>query len=126
MNYKHHYNQSHQLMNLRVNNFALLHLYKGYSIPSTLAITKKLTQQYVGPFQVLERIKRLAYRLNVLANWQIHNVFSIVQLEPASNLANDSFDWPRLDHSDSVFVEGNTDDYKLFEIERFLNKHITR
>ena len=44
INYKYHYNWFHQLMNLKVNNFALLCLYKGYLIPSTLTITKKLTQ----------------------------------------------------------------------------------
>lgn len=43
INYKHHYNQSHQPMNLRVNKFALLRLHKRYLIPSTLVITKKLT-----------------------------------------------------------------------------------
>lgn len=44
INYKYHYDRSHQLINLKVNNFALLYLHKGYLILSTLAITKKLTQ----------------------------------------------------------------------------------
>ena len=61
INYKHHYDWFHQPMNLKVNDFALLCLHKRYSIPSTLAIIKKLTQQYMGHFQVLERIKKLAY-----------------------------------------------------------------
>lgn len=43
INYKHHYDRFHQPMHLKINNFALLCLYKGYSIPSTLGITKKLT-----------------------------------------------------------------------------------
>ena len=52
--------------------------------------------------------------------------FSIAQLEPASNPATDPFGQPQPDHPDSVFVKGNTDDYKSFEIERLLNKRITR
>ena len=43
INYKHYYDWFYQSMNLKVNNFALLRLHKGYSILSTLAITKKLT-----------------------------------------------------------------------------------
>lgn len=94
INYKHYYNQFHQPMNLKVNKFALLRLHKGYLILSTLAITKKLTQQYMGLFQVLERIERLVYQLNVPANWCIYNIFSIAQLELTSNPANDFFCWP--------------------------------
>lgn len=44
INYKHYYNCFHQSINLKVNNFALLHFHKRYSIPTTLDITKKLTQ----------------------------------------------------------------------------------
>ena len=68
VNFKHHYDYSHQPMNLKINNFVLLCLYKRYSISLTLAITKKLTQQYVSFFQVLEKIKKLAYQLNILAD----------------------------------------------------------
>lgn len=40
---KHHYNRSHQPLFLKVGEYALLHLHKGYLIPSTLGVTKKLT-----------------------------------------------------------------------------------
>ena len=126
MNFKHHYDRVHQPMNLKVGDFAVLRLHKGYSIPSTVGVTKKLTQQYVGPFRVLERVGRLAYRLNVPADWRIHNVFTIAQLEPAPDPATDPFQRPRPDHPNSVFVEGDTDSYKSFEIERLLNKRSTR
>ena len=42
------------------------------------------------------------------------------------NPATDPFGWPWLDYPDSIFVKGDTDDYELFEIERLLNKRITR
>lgn len=68
VNFKHYYDHSHQLINLKINNFALLYLHKRYSISLTLAITKKLIQQYVSFFRVLEKIKKLAYQLNILTN----------------------------------------------------------
>lgn len=52
-------------MYLKVGEWALVRLHKGYEIPSTLSITKKLTDQYVGPFKVLEKIGKLAYHLDV-------------------------------------------------------------
>lgn len=97
VNFKYHYDWSHQPMNLKVNNFTLLWLHKGYLIPSILGITKKLTQQYVEPFWMLERIGKLVYQLNIPANWRIYNVFTIAQLEPASNPTGNLFNWPRLD-----------------------------
>lgn len=89
---------------------------KGYSIPSTLAITKKLTQQYVVHFRMFERVGKLVYRLDIPVDWRIHNVFMIAQLEPAPNPASDPFNRPRFNHPDSVYVEGDTEEYKSFEI----------
>ena len=55
-------------MFLKVSNYTVLQLHKGYLIPSTLGLTKKLSQQYVGPFRVSERIGCLAYRLEIPNN----------------------------------------------------------
>lgn len=46
----------------------MLRLYKGYSISSLARIAEKLTQQYVGPFQMKERIGHLVYELEILDN----------------------------------------------------------
>ena len=59
MNSKFHYDRKHQPMILAVGDYALLLLHKGYSIPS--APNRKLDQQYVGPFQVTEKVGLLAY-----------------------------------------------------------------
>ena len=63
MNTKHHYDRKHQPMFLKVSDYALLRLHKGYLIPS--ADNHKLSQQYVGPFRVLAQVGRLAYQLNI-------------------------------------------------------------
>ena len=82
---------AHKPLFLKVNEYALLKLHKGYSIPLTLGITKKLTQQYVGLFGVMERVGRLTYRLDIPRYWRICRVFSVAQLKRASDLAADFF-----------------------------------
>ena len=42
----------------------------------------KLTKRYYGPFQILSRISKMAYRLKLPANWHIHNAFHISLLKP--------------------------------------------
>lgn len=125
INAKYHYDRHHQPMFLKVGDYAYLRLHKGYNIPANLGITKKLAQQYVGPFKVLERVGRLAYLLEVPEDWQMHPVFTIQQLEPAP-LETDPFDRPRPDHPPSVFVEGDTELFKSYEIDRILNKRTVR
>ena len=95
-NQKVHYDRSHQPLFMKVGDWAMLKLHKGYSIPSSVGITKKLTQQYVGPFQIIERIGRLAYKLEVMSDWKIYPVFSIAQLEPTPAPSKDLFHRPRL------------------------------
>lgn len=52
-------------MFLRVENYALLRLHKNYNISSTVDIIKKLTQQFVDSFKLIERVDRLVYVLNL-------------------------------------------------------------
>ena len=125
-NQKEHYNRSHQPLFMRVGDWAMLRLHKGYLIPSSIGMTKKLTQQYVGPFQIVKKVGRLAYKLDVPSDWRIHPVFSVAQLEPAPDPAKDPFQRLRPQHPPSVFVEGDTDRHKSFEIDRFLNKRTIR
>ncbi len=104
----------------------MIKLLKGYSIPSSVGVTKKLTQQYVGSFRIIERVDRLAYKLDIPNDWRIHLVFCVAQLEPALSPAEDFFQRPRPQHPPSVFVEGDTDHNKSFEIEHLLNKRTVK
>ncbi len=121
MAHKNHYDCSHQFLFLKIEEYTLLRLHKSYSIPSILEVTKKLTQQYVGPFKVLEKVGRLDYCLDILPNWCIHRVFLLAQLEPASPLSEDPFQPPHLDHLPSAFIEEDTDFSQSFEMERLVN-----
>ena len=100
----------------------MLRLHKGYSISVTAGVIKKLVHQYVGPFCIVEKVGRLAYRLDILPDWRIHPVFSVAQLEPAPPPAKDPFGRLFLSNPFPVFVESNTNKVKSFEIEKFLNK----
>ena len=101
-------------------------MHKGYDIPATTLLKKKLSQQYVGPFTVMEKIGRLAYRLNIPAHWRVHPIFSVAQLEASPKDDTDPYQRPRPDHPDTVFVEGNTNTMKFYEIDRLLNKRIIK
>ncbi len=81
---------------MKVGDWAILKLHKDYSIPFSVKITKKLTQQYIGPFQIIKKVGRLAYKLDVPSDWRIHPVFSMAQFEPAPDPAKDPFQRPRL------------------------------
>ena len=99
---KFYYDRHHQPVFLSVGDWALLRLHKGYKIPSTLGITKKLTQQYVGPSQVLERVGRLAYKLDIPDSWLVQTVLTIAQLEPCLDLSKDPFNSPRDEYIPSI------------------------
>lgn len=111
---------------MKVDEWALLQLHKGYSIPATMGVTKKLVQQYVGPFQILGKIGRLAYKLNISVDWKVHTVFLVAQLEPSPSLNLDLFSRPFLSQPLLVFVNGNTNTLKLFEVEKLLNKRLVK
>ena len=119
MNMKFHYDRRHTPMFLAPGDWALLRLHRGYNIPS--ATNRKLDQQYAGPFKVLERIGRLAYRLKIPDHWKIHNVFTIAQLEPAPEPGSDPYSRPIPDEPGPV--EPDTDAY---EVERILDKRVIR
>ena len=122
MNAKFHYDRTHQPMFLKVNDWALLRLHKGYNIPANAGITSKLTQQYVGPFKVVERVGRLAYRLQIPQDWKIHDVFTIAQLEPCPAPDSDPFRRPYPDEPPPVST--NQDGSINSEIERLINKRV--
>ena len=104
----------------------MLRLHKRYSIPATLEITKKLTQQYVGPFQIDSKVERLAYRLKIPRDWKIHPFFSVAQLEPVPPPTKDPLFHSYPTHPLPVFVDGDKDSVKSFEVERLLNKRTNR
>lgn len=122
LNQKVIYNRKYQPLFMRVGEWAMLQLHKEYSIPITAGVTKKLIQQYISPFRIIEKVGQLAYRLDVPPDWQIHLVFSVAQLELALSPAEDLFGRPFSSSPSLIFVKGNTKKMKSFEIKKLLNK----
>lgn len=67
-NQKTYYNQKYQLLFMKKGKWAMLQLHKGYSIFAALEVIKKLTQQYMGPFQIKDKVGWLAYKLKIPPN----------------------------------------------------------
>lgn len=80
----------------------------------------------MSPFRIFEKVGHLAYKLDISANWKIYLVFLIVQLNPASNLAQDLFTKPFSSYPPPVFVEGDTNILKSFKIEQLLHKRLLK
>jgi hypothetical protein len=116
INSKKQYDRHHTPMFLKVGDYALLRFHKGYKIPS--AANKKLSQQYSPPLKVIERIGRLAYRLEIPTHWKIHNVFSI---QPTAAPEADPYKRPVLKQPEAVDAEQD-----LWEVEALLDKRVIR
>lgn len=104
----------------------MLRLHKGNSIPSTAGVTKKLIQQYVDPFLILEKVGCLAYKLAISNAWRIYLVFSVAQLELAPFSYLNLFFRPHPSYLHLVFIENDTNVLKSFEVKRLLNKKVVK
>ena len=121
MTSKYHYDRRHKPLVLNEGQSVFLRLHKGYNVPSNATITRKLGQQYAGPFKVLKRIGNLAYELDLPQHWRVHPVISIAMLEPTPS-GEDPFGRPVPEQPDSVYVEGDTNTNRSWEIERIMDK----
>jgi hypothetical protein len=104
------YDDRHRPVQFQVGDRVMLNLHRGYKLPGTSS--HKFTQQRVGPFKILQRVGNLANRLQLLARWNIEPVISIAHLSPVP---------PEI-----VEMEGNTEEWKSYELERVLDNQFTR
>lgn len=125
LNHKRNYDKKHQPLFLKEGSWAYLRMHHGYSIPLPKNMTAKWSQRRIGPFKIIKKIGNLAYRLNLPAHWKIHPVVSIQQLEPAPD-EPDPYNRVPYDNPPSVYVEGDTENDKSYEIERLLNKRVIK
>ena len=61
-----------------------LGLHLGYKIPGVS--DHELHNQRIGPFKVLEKAGKLAYRIDLSPLIQMHPVVSVAQLEPSQSV----------------------------------------
>jgi len=115
MQMKYYYDKRHQPLYFQPDDMMNLCLHWGYTL-SSLSINKKLKQQFADLIKVLNWVERLAYHLNIPSTWQIHNVISVVHLEPAHML--NPYQWPWSEKLKEVMV----DEEKKWELKKLLKK----
>ena len=74
------YNAKHKLKEFNVGDYVMFNM-KDYNLAGHSK--NKLAARRVGPFRILERHGRLAYKLDLPAGYRMHPVFSVAKLEPA-------------------------------------------
>jgi len=116
------YDARHTPLLLQPGDKAYLRLHNGYRLPGVP--NSKLSLQRVGPFEIVKRIRNLAYQLKIPSNWRIHNVISVAQLEPA--VTGDPYNRPVPNHPDAVEHSLNDEDYQYYEVEKVINRRKRR
>ena len=118
-----YYDARHTSILLRSDEKTYLQLNKDYKLLDKF--NSKLSQQQCESFKILERVERLAYRLELSSTWRIHSVVSIAQLE-LTFVEADSYERFRSHYFDFIEIEDDTNQYKFYEIEKLIDKRIKR
>lgn len=119
---KTYYNVKHTPITLKERDLAFLKLHAGYSILSLP--NKKLSQQRVGPFHILQKIGKLAYRLELPPVMKMNPVISIAQLEPLP-ASPDPYNRQRHKPVMPVVTDNQLTDNKYY-VKRLLDKRIVQ
>jgi len=83
MKMKAQYDRKHRPIHFEPGDQVYLKLGDGYQSQANRVLPTVLAQKYAGRFTILERIGRLAYRLDFPEGSKVHPVVSIAHLEPA-------------------------------------------
>ena len=124
LNQKRNYDKNHMSMFLKKESYVYLRMHHEYFISLSNNMIAKWSQRRIKSFKVFKKIENLTYRFEILADWKIHFVLSIQQLESISHDI-DSYNRKSYDNSLAIDVEKDFDD-EFYEIEKLINKRIIR
>ena len=116
------YDSKHLALELKKGDSVFLKLHHGYSIPGVSS--RKLSQQRVGPFKVLDKVGNHTYRLELPPLMRIHPVISVAQLEPtATTKAGTSDRYGRKINEEPPPVRNEADlEEDEYSVERVIGK----
>ena len=104
---------------LQPGDRAFIRLHDGYRVAGMG--NRKLSEQRVGPFRVIERVGSRAYKLDIPTEWTIHPVINIAMLEPAPS-RKDPFERPTPDHPPAVDDERNNNNGAYYTVAQIVGR----
>lgn len=123
MYFKAIYDDNHALLQINVDDWALLRVHKKYKISFIVVSNRKFSQQEIEIFKILKRINNLAYKLNIFKEWRIWSIISIAQLKFLSTSHANSFKRNRASFfSVTIKEKSKSNNVKSFEIEQIIVK----
>jgi hypothetical protein len=115
-----YYDKKHTPISFRPGDKVYISLAKGfasgYKLPHNV-VNRKLSQQHVGPFEVLSAVGSLAYRLDIPNTWRIHPVISVAHLKRAPD--SDPFERELQPIPD--VIQDDTGEHEEWEVEEVLD-----
>ncbi|KAK4158829.1 hypothetical protein QBC43DRAFT_195406, partial [Cladorrhinum sp. PSN259] len=90
---KRRYDGKHRPVDFQPGDKVYIKLHHGYHLPGKPS--RRFSQKRVGPFKVMERVGRLAYRLDLPDSMNIYPVISVAHLSPHPK-GEDPFDRTRV------------------------------
>lgn len=121
VNIKYTYDRKHKPLRLKVSDWAILRLHRGYRIPGHL--NRKLDIQRTTPLKIIRKVGKNTYKLELPSNLRIHPIVSVAQLEP---LPKGSDPFGRMIEARQAPVEAADEEYPLYEIERLMGRRIDK
>lgn len=118
------FDDKHKDIHFNVGDMVYLKLGDGSNIIANKLLPAKLKQRFVGKFRVLERVSRLAYRLELPPAWiqkKIHPVISVAHLEPTPK-GEDPWNRQPADTHEPTFDDRYSEDTDRYDVERILAK----
>ena len=103
------YNSNHIPIEFEVGDKVLVNIHS-MSLPEAKGKGSNLERKYEGPFEITERVGKVAYRLRIPHSYGIHPVISILHLE--------KYNKPTKDNENKVlpYLRENPKEYTILEI----------